>query len=207
MPPYKDPRYSRGISREQSGPFYGPSVFFKKCKGAAAVAEDGVWLKLRNHPKTRRSPASQQSNVAASVLLHDHQWGSGMAGKHRLGLKAGRRLPVLRENFTFLAAFSFPRDAVKGICHRKENSWRIPPDSKKLQPENSHLCVCKQSQHISSLGSIQAALYSKAVPFLLPDAVHPSFSAFHLSWLSPENFQRGNFLLLWRLVNVVLGGK
>lgn len=59
LPPYKDPSYGRRISREQSGHFYGPSVFFNKCKGAAAGAEDGLWLKLGNHPKTRRGPAPQ----------------------------------------------------------------------------------------------------------------------------------------------------
>lgn len=53
--------------------------------------------------------------------------------------------------------------------------WRIPPDANKLQPEPSHLCICEQSQHISSLGSIQAALHSNAVLFLLPYSVHHPF--------------------------------
>lgn len=118
------------------------------------------------------------------------------------------KVACFERDFHISCSFPFSHWYSEGHLPQQScNPWGIPPDSKKLQPEHSHLCIYKQSQHISSLGSIQAALHSNALLFLLPDAAHHCYSAFHLFWLSPENFQRGNFLLLWWMVNIVLGGK
>lgn len=128
-----------------------------------------------------------------------------MTGK-QTGNKGQEKVPCFERKFHI--SFSFSQWCSEGhLTQGSCNPWRIPPDSSQLQPEHSHLCVCKQSQHISSLGSIQAALHSNAVLFLLPDAVHHTFFCISLVLIVTRELSARQFFVAVMAGEYCVGGK